>query len=176
MKEITLGKVIKEHRNGYNMTSKELADSIGKSRSYMSLIENDKEIPTRKVISDIGEALAKAYLGLQPADDIPKEKMIVATSMKNRLFQAGDMKLIVDEHILEDHKTSGQIEKDGDEYILLDYPYYDLSWLLSQDRSDVFFDVDEPFIFENTRLTKQEKKHIHDTVMSLVKTMRNKGE
>ena len=62
LKKTTAGKIIKSFRNNFNITQKEIADTIGINESNMSAIENDKR--------EIGVGLATrigAFIGINPS-------------------------------------------------------------------------------------------------------------
>jgi len=51
------GKRLYTERKGLNLTAAMLAKKCGVSRSYITLIENDKRLPSTKVLSKITSAL-----------------------------------------------------------------------------------------------------------------------
>ncbi len=170
----TLGRLVKELRKKYGYTSLELANEIGKSRSYMSLIENDKELPTPKVIGDIGEALGRKYLNLEKEDKLNLNQKILITRIKNELYEVAGHKPILDENSLDVYKNSGRIGIEGNERILLEHPYYDLSWLLTQ-QEDVFFNMSDTRDEENIKLTMAERHFILDTIKLMIQMKKNEN-
>lgn len=52
-----LGHVLKLIRTNREMTQKDMADSLGISQNYLSLIESDKKTPSPKKITDFASSL-----------------------------------------------------------------------------------------------------------------------
>ena len=52
-----LGKHLREERNKQGLTVQVVADSCGTSRSYITLIENGKRLPGKKILPKIARAL-----------------------------------------------------------------------------------------------------------------------
>lgn len=51
------GERIRIEREKYNLSAQEVAEACGVARSYITLIENGKRLPGRKVIPKIAQAL-----------------------------------------------------------------------------------------------------------------------
>lgn len=51
------GKLLKEKRKKNNLSSESLAKLCGISRSYITLMENGKRLPGKKIIPKLAEAL-----------------------------------------------------------------------------------------------------------------------
>lgn len=54
---MTFGQQLKSHRLAHHLSAEELAIRCGTSRSYITLIENGKRLPGRKVLPKIAAAL-----------------------------------------------------------------------------------------------------------------------
>lgn len=54
---MTFGERIRTARKKKNLSTQEIADECGVARSYITLIENNKRLPGRKVIPKLAEAL-----------------------------------------------------------------------------------------------------------------------
>ncbi len=53
----SFGEHLLEERKKQSLTAQDIADACGKSRSYITLIENGKRLPGKKTILQIAEAL-----------------------------------------------------------------------------------------------------------------------
>lgn len=54
---ISLGEQLKRERKKQNLTAEKIAEACGTSRSYITLIENDKRLPGKNIIPKIAIAL-----------------------------------------------------------------------------------------------------------------------
>lgn len=54
---MSFGKLLQEERKKNKLTSEKLAELCGVSRSYITLIENGKRLPGRKIIPKLAIAL-----------------------------------------------------------------------------------------------------------------------
>ena len=71
---MTIGQILKHIRVNQNLSQKEMAEKLGISQNYLSLIESDKKEPTQDKIADFAKALntSKEAL-LLAATDVPAE-------------------------------------------------------------------------------------------------------
>ena len=84
-----LGKAIEEVRKKKGLKQAELAEKVGITQAYLSMIENDRKEPTISTLKAIGSALETPlpyifYLALGE-EDISDEKKEVYNSIKESL-------------------------------------------------------------------------------------------
>ena len=55
--EMTIGEQLRVERKKYSLSAQALADACGVTRSYITLIENGKRLPGKKILPKIAIAL-----------------------------------------------------------------------------------------------------------------------
>jgi transcriptional regulator with XRE-family HTH domain len=69
-----IGEIIKLFRTKRGVSQKEMADKLGITPNYLSLIEADKKIPSRDITSEFAEKLGISKAALSFAvSDVPSE-------------------------------------------------------------------------------------------------------
>ncbi|MBC8233970.1 helix-turn-helix transcriptional regulator [bacterium] len=89
---VKLGKTIKSLRIETGLKQKELAEKIGISPNYLSLIENDKREPSISLIEKIAEVLniPASYImwhALERPKNLPQEQINFYDTMKDLLSE-----------------------------------------------------------------------------------------
>ncbi|MEB7865882.1 helix-turn-helix transcriptional regulator [Staphylococcus xylosus] len=123
----------KELRKKHKLTLDQLGNLMSFSRSYVSLVENNKAQPSAKYINDFINTLGET--------ETLRRQLFVEVGLTS------DIKL--DELEFQQYLEAGMIEgTDINNYKILPKPYYNLHWLLNNSESQVVYSYDEKGIVE----------------------------
>ncbi|QIH78126.1 helix-turn-helix domain-containing protein [Macrococcoides canis] len=176
---VSTGAIIKRYKKFYKLTTQELADKLNKSRSYISLVENNKEKPSKSLLDDIAKVFSelykydenhnqsyKKYYNLSETDLVHEH---LYRMIRDELYQSCGFEIPVDTMSKELYKDSGRIEDINGENKILSKPYYDLTWLLEQNENNVYFRYVENNTINIVNITDEDRVHIKSVLEHIFK-------
>ncbi len=90
-----LGKILKLIRTNKDMTQKQMADHIGISQNYLSLIESDSKVPSTDRLSSFAKALNVSKDALVFVASTPPEELSGVDKKKYGDLQRNIMSLLL---------------------------------------------------------------------------------
>ena len=177
---LTTGEIVKLYKKFYKLTTQELADKLNKSRSYISLVENNKEKPSKALINDIAEVFSNLYKHDENHNAQYKEHFNLSNDenvqehlyrkIRDELYIASGFEIPIDENNEDIYKESGRLEENNGENKVLPKPYYDLTWLLEQTENNVYFRfLDHKDSLHIVNITDDDKLHIKSVIEHIFK-------
>jgi len=168
MKKKTLGEIIKINREFFGFTTYQLGELVGVTNAYISKIENGSRLPSKKIMFILARILGVQKVKytedgyevieteLTPSDDIIKEYAEVKEYDEGELLDEFEAylnkhnenvtKRINDEkQALKDNRVEYARNVNRQIYNVTEKPYYDLKWLLTQKKFEVFYGKEYDF-------------------------------
>ncbi len=90
-----LGKILKLIRTNKSMTQKQMADHIGISQNYLSLIESNSKVPSADRLSSFAKTLKVSKDALVFVASQPPEELSLEDKKKYRELQSNIMSLLL---------------------------------------------------------------------------------
>lgn len=152
--------IFKKLRKEKGFTLDKLSEVMQFSRSYISMVENNRANPSAKYIENFSEILqlngsvtAQIYIAYGLS-----EKLDLNSVDKEKLLEQGFIEK-------DDTDTNSQIK-------VLNKPYYNIHWLLSQNDNDVVMSRNIEYDFghierESIILTQEEKRKLLDYIEAI---------
>lgn len=173
---MSLNSLLKEQRKEKGFTMKELANKSGISESYISKIENKSvSLPKKERLLSLAysldpenkENLYARFLTLASynLDNAEKEFNQFANMKQANLDKGLPNKKFTDNFV--------RIDKKNSKISSIEYPYFDLEWLLHQERFELFLGrTDVNILLDNNKEEKELlilKDHEHDRLKNIIK-------
>ncbi|QYA45452.1 helix-turn-helix domain-containing protein [Macrococcoides bohemicum] len=160
------GEILKEEREKLSLSVKKLSDLSGVSTAYISKLENNKRnYPSQDVIFNLASGLHEgmhnkfdfAMLGRKYEDEIVYNILDKFINADDTIFNNVDMyhlferyKKFYDSKQASKYKLNIEnkkqifenkvlVDKKTNKYDVVDYPFLDLNWLLTQNEYEVFY-------------------------------------
>ncbi|PKE17383.1 helix-turn-helix domain-containing protein [Macrococcoides caseolyticum] len=148
----TLGNYLKAYRVKNDLTTRQLGDYLDVSSSYITQLEHGKRMPSKLKLYEILtyftvnvgvtdlpiEEIIKDYCNNKKVtfDTVYDEYIVYEKKYKKMKYESlyGENK---DGEKL--HNAQVRIHKDENKIVIIEEPYFNLAWLLSQDDYEVFF-------------------------------------
>lgn len=172
---MSLNSLLKEQRKEKGFTMKELANKSGISESYISKIENNSvSLPKKERLLSLAysldpenkENLYSRFLTLASynLENAEKEFNQFANMKQANLDKGLPNKKITDNFV--------RIDKKNSKINSVEYPYFDLEWLLNQERFELFLGRTDVNILLDNNETEKEllilKDHERDRLRNII--------
>lgn len=172
---MSLNSLLKEQRKEKGFTMKELANKSGISESYISKIENNSvSLPKKERLLSLAysldpenkENLYSRFLTLASynLENADKEFNQFANMKQANLDKGLPNKKFTDNFV--------RIDKKNSKISSIEYPYFDLEWLLNQERFELFLGrTDVNILLENNETEKELlilKDHERDRLRNII--------
>ncbi|WP_418129166.1 helix-turn-helix transcriptional regulator [Staphylococcus sp. HKU1] len=178
-KEEEFAKIIKETRLSGGVTLDDLAKFVGVSDVYISRIENAKRFPSKKVLFPLllfieyeeytGDLVNKLLTLFSTIKDINHQDLENEYQQYRNDFKQNQIDL---SNKIKNHQLEVSIDKFNKVTSkTIDKPYYDLSWLLTQEEYVLFFsdiETNNNEYFKHS-LTDKDKQMIYNVVKNVLK-------